>query len=42
MPLVAEDVVWVPFSIGKNLLVNAAGIISSLGAATSSAIIYRY
>ena len=42
MQLVAEDVVWVPFSIGKNLLVNAAGIVSSLGAATTSAIIYTH
>jgi len=37
--LKAEDVVWVPFSYGKNLLVNGASIIASLGSATASGVI---
>jgi polysaccharide export outer membrane protein len=37
--LKAEDVVWVPYSYGKNLLVNGASIIAALGGATASGII---
>ena len=37
--LMAEDVIWVPFSFGKNLLVNGASIIASLGSATASGVI---
>lgn len=37
--LKAEDVIWVPFSFGKNVLVNIAGIVASLGSATASGVI---
>lgn len=40
--LVAEDVVWVPFSYGKNLLVNGASIIAALSSATASSVIYTH
>ena len=38
--LMAEDVVWVPLSIGKNLLINGASILSAVGSATATGIIY--
>jgi polysaccharide export outer membrane protein len=38
--LMAEDVIWVPFSYGKNLLVNGASIAAAVGSATASGIIY--
>lgn len=38
----AEDVVWVPFSYGKNLLVNGASIVAALGSATTEGIIINH
>lgn len=38
----AEDVVWVPFSYGKNILVNATSIIAALGSATTEGIIINH
>jgi polysaccharide export outer membrane protein len=42
IPLQAEDVVWVPFSYGRNILVNGASIAAALGSATASSIIYTH
>jgi len=36
----AEDVIWVPFSFGKNLLVNGATITAALASASATGIIY--
>ena len=40
--LMAEDVVWVPLSLGKNLLINGASILSAVGSATATGIIYSH
>ena len=40
--LKAEDVIWVPYSYGKNLLVNSASIIAALGSATTEGIIVSH
>jgi len=40
--LKAEDVVWVPYSYGKNLLVNSASIIAALGSASTEGIIINH
>ena len=40
--LKAEDVVWVPYSYGKNILVNSASIIASLGSAITEGIIITH
>jgi polysaccharide export outer membrane protein len=37
-----QDVVWVPFSYGKNILVNGASIAAAIGSATASGIIYTH
>ncbi len=42
LQLEAEDVIWVPFSMTKNMLVNGSSIAASLGAATASALIYTH
>jgi polysaccharide export outer membrane protein len=38
----AEDVVWVGFSYGKNLLINGAEIAAAVGSATATGIIYAH
>lgn len=38
----AEDVVWVPYSYGKNILVNASSIIAALGSAGTEGIIINH
>ena len=38
--LMAEDVIWVPFSMTKNLMVNGAAIASAVGGATATGLIY--
>lgn len=40
--LAPEDVIWVPFSFGKNILVNSAQIAAAVGSATASGIIYTH
>lgn len=40
--LQAEDVIWVPFSFGKNLLVNGATITAALASASATGIIYTH
>jgi polysaccharide export outer membrane protein len=40
--LKAEDVIWVPYSFGKNLMINGASIASAIGGATASGIIYTH
>jgi polysaccharide biosynthesis/export protein len=40
--LKAEDVIWVPFSFGKNLLVNGASIAAAVSSATATGIIYSH
>lgn len=35
-----EDAIWVPFSYGKNLLVNGAAIAAAVGSATATGVIY--
>jgi polysaccharide export outer membrane protein len=40
--LKAEDVIWVPFSYGKNILVNASSIIAALGSASTEGIIINH
>ena len=40
--LQAEDVVWVPFSFGRNLLINGASIAAAVGSATASGLIYSH
>jgi len=42
MQLMAEDVIYVPFSFGKNLMVNGASILAAVGSATASGIIYTH
>ena len=38
--LSAQDVVWVPFSFGKNLLVNGASIVAAVSSATATGFVY--
>ncbi len=40
--LLPEDVVWVPFSFGKNILMNGTQIIAALGSAATTGIIYTH
>lgn len=42
LQLEAEDVIWVPFSYGKNVLVNIASITAAVSSATASSIIYTH
>lgn len=42
VPMQAEDILWVPFSFGKNLLINGASIAAALTSATASGIIYTH
>jgi polysaccharide export outer membrane protein len=42
LPLEAQDVVWVPFSYARNIVVNGASIISALSSATAQSIIYTH
>jgi polysaccharide export outer membrane protein len=42
IPLKSEDVVWVPFSFGKNILMNGTQIIAALGSAATTGIIYSH
>jgi polysaccharide export outer membrane protein len=37
-----EDVIWVPFSYGKNLLVNGAAIVAAVSSATATGIVYTH
>jgi polysaccharide export outer membrane protein len=38
IPLVADDVVFVPFSYGKNFVLNGSGVAASI----ASAVLYTY
>lgn len=40
--LKAEDVVWVPYSYGKNILVNATSIIAALGSASTEGLVINH
>ena len=42
LTMAAQDVIWVPFSYGKNLLVNGAGIVAAVGSATATGIVYSH
>ena len=42
VPLSPEDVIWVPFSYGKNLLVNGAAIVAAISSATATGIVYTH
>jgi polysaccharide export outer membrane protein len=42
IPLNPEDVIWVGFSYGKNLLINGAQIAAAVGSATATGIIYAH
>lgn len=40
--LAPEDAIYVPFSVGKNLLVNASGITAALASSTATGLIYTH